>query len=164
MNLKSSVRIGLGLVLGSVLMGCAMKPSIILEAEQYGPDISFDIRAKGINGLVDLRIWQTDTKEVIWQINLNSFNGPRLGYGEVPVGFKTFNGGSGNAKQVVPSGDKRPSPLPAGKSFILVLGVQYDTMMSAAMRPFYFSFSTDSEGRISAIMPVATPRPEDQPN
>ena len=90
MNLIFPARIGSGLILVAVLMGCAMKRIIVLEAKQHGTEISFDIRANRINGLLDMRIWQMDTKEVIWQINLNSYNGARLNYGEVPVGFKTL--------------------------------------------------------------------------
>ena len=163
MNSSLLMRTGLGLILVSVFMGCAGKPNIVLEAKQHGENIDFDIRTKGINGLLDLQIWQTDTKEVIWQLNLNSFNGTTIEYGKVPVGFKSFNGGTYDAEQMVPLTGKRPGPLPAGKSFIIALGAQYDTLTSAAMRPFYFLFSTDANGKISRVLPTGAPKPGDLP-
>lgn len=161
---KSFALIGPSIIFGVIaILGCSMKPQIFLETKGQGADTGFQIRAEGINGLLDLRIWEEETKTVIWQVNLNYFNGSHLGYGEVPGEFKTFNGATGSAKQLFPNAAEHPSRLPAGKSFIAALIGQYDTVGGASVRVFYFRFSTDAEGQILKIVPVVAPAPKDLP-
>jgi hypothetical protein len=136
-----------------------MKPTITVSGNQQDEIIVFEINANHINGLLDLRIWQEDTREMIWCVDLDYFNRRRIKYGEPPVNFKTFNGGKGSAKQIVPGSGKPSVPLPVGKSFIIAVTAQYDTWTSAASKTFYYSFSISPRGRISAIVPIPFPGP-----
>lgn len=140
-----------------ILLGCSMKPALTVVGKQQDEKIVFEIGTAHVNGLLDLRIWQEDTGEVFWHVALDYFNGRRIKYGEPPVNFKTFNGGEGSAKQIVPESGKPPVPPPLGKSFIIAVTAQYDTWTSAASKTFYYSFSISPGGRISAIVPIPFP-------
>jgi len=131
-----------------------MKPSLTIHGKQQDKTIVFEIGTAHVNGLLDLRIWQEDTRGVFWHVTLGYFNGRRIKYGEPPMNFKTFNGGEGSAKQIVPETGKSPVPPTIGKSFIIAVTAQYDTWTGAASKTFYYSFSISPEGRMSAIVPI----------
>ena len=144
------------LILPFVLIcsACSTTPHADVDIRQEDHDFVFQIRTRSINGLLDLRLWQVDTKEIFWDINLNYYKEPELRYGEVPDKFTTFNGGQNRAEQNIPRNHQRPRPLPANQNFYLALDCQYDTILAAASKVFYFSFSTDKNGRISRVTRV----------
>lgn len=150
-------------LLTTLFMGCSVTPKASVVAHQQGTDIDFNIQTKGIRGLGEVWLWIEDTKQVLWRVNLNYYQGPQLKYGELPIKFKQPNGAINSAEQIVPANDEKPNQLPPGKTFFLAVTGQYDTPMAASEKTFYFSFSTDSGGRMSAIVPAATPKPEDFP-
>ncbi len=145
------------------LTGCTVHPKATLTAQQTTTNLDFTISTEHVNGLLGLRIWQADTKELFWDVDLRYYREPRLTYGVVPTDFKTFGGVTSSAKQKYPASGERPRPLPPSTQFRASLLCQYDTMMDAAMREFYFSFATDRDGRLSSVFPVASIPREDLP-
>ena len=150
-------------LLTTLFIGCSVTPKVSVVAHQQGADLNFSIQTEGIRGLIEAWFWEENTKQVLWRVNLNYYQGSQLKYGELPIKFKQPNGAINSAEQIVPANGEKPDQLPPGKSFYLAITGQYDTLMAASGKTFYFSFSTDSEGRMSAIVPAATPKPEDFP-
>lgn len=150
-------------LLTALFIGCSVAPKLSVVAHQRGSDLDFSIQTEGIRGLGEVWLWTEDTKQVLWRVNLNYYQGSQLKYGELPAKFKSPNGAMNNAEQIAPANGEKPNQLPPGKNFYLAITGQYDTRMAASEKTFYFTFSTDSEGRMSAIVPVAPPKPEDFP-
>jgi hypothetical protein len=108
-----------------------------------GNDPSFHFNTRSINGLLSLRLWRTDTKEVLWHVNLNYYRERRLKYGEIPMEFRTFNGGVNRASQSYPVRNQKPQTLPSSATFMVELVYQYDTWFAPSGQSVYFLFSTD---------------------
>jgi hypothetical protein len=122
-----------------------------MKVVRDGNDPVFHFQTRGINGLLSLRLWRTDTKEVLWDVNLNYYRERRLRYGEIPTEFRTFNSGLNRASQSYPAGNQQPQPLPPSTTFMVELDCQYDTLLSPAVQPAYFLFSTDAGGALSRV-------------
>ena len=150
-------------LLTASLAGCAVHPKAALTLQQTTTNLDFVISTEHVNGLLGLRVWQADTKELFWDVDLHYYREPRLTYGVVPRDFKTFGGVLSSAEQKFPTGGERPRPLPPSTQFRASILCQYDTMMDAAMREFYFLFATDTKGRVSVVVPVARFPREDFP-
>jgi len=148
------MKLYVALLLAALFSGCSATPRVNLITQQHGVYVDFNIQTEGINGLLGIKISQADTKDLLWDVDLAYFKGGRLTYGVVPTNFEIINGSSSSAKQLFPASGTKPRAFLPGKDFDLALSVQYDTVTTASMRTFYFSFSTDSLGRISAIRPV----------
>ena len=114
-------------------------------------ELVFHLRTRSVNGLLGLRLWRTDTKEVLWDVNLNYYPGGQLRYGEIPTEFRTFNGGLNRGRQNYPEGNRKPQPLPPSTTFMVELDYQYDTLLSPAAHSAWFLFSTDASGALSRV-------------
>lgn len=151
------------ILIALALAGCATDPKAALAVRQTGTNLDFEISTEHVNGLLGLRVWQADTKEVFWDIALRYYREPRLAYGVVPTDFKTFGGGTSSAEQKFPASGQRPRALPPSTTFLTSIYFQYDTMFDAKVREVYFSFATDAEGKVLSVIPVARVAPEDYP-
>jgi hypothetical protein len=140
-----------------------LPPHCSTTARQRGSDTEFDIATRGINGLLGLRIWRADTRETLWDVNLNYYPGPKLAYGEVPADFETFNGAQNSARQNFPPDDQKPMTLPINSQLFVEVDCQYDHFISAACRCFYFLISTDEHGNLSEVQPVNCLTPSEYP-
>jgi hypothetical protein len=107
------------------LFGCSANPSITLTARQEGSDLVFDIKKRGITGLLALAIWQMDPAEYFWKVNLDYYNESTLIYGHIPSRFRTFNGGVNSARQEFPPAGIKPRALTPNKLFCIALTWQY---------------------------------------
>lgn len=134
-----------------LLNGCALTRSSSMTLAQDGNDPVFHFRTRGMNGLLSLRLWRTDTKQVVWDVNLNYYRESQVRYGEIPMQFRTFNGGLNRATQNYPIEGKKPLPLPPNTTFMVEIDCQYDTLLSPAVQPAYFLFSTDASGMLSRV-------------
>ena len=150
-------------LLTASLTGCAVHPKAALTLQQTATNLDFAISTEHVNGLLGLRIWQADTKELFWDVDLHYYREPHLTYGVVPRDFKTFGGVLSSAEQKFPAGGERPRPLPPSTQFRASILCQYDTMFDAHLCEFYFSFTTDADGRVSSVVPVARILREDLP-
>src|ERR1035441_6069944 len=99
------MKLCIALLSSMVFVACSMTPKVSVTGQQTGPDIDFTIQADGINGLAGVRLWQVETKELYWDVNLASFMGSHLKYGEVPAHFKAYNGATYSARQNFPVDD-----------------------------------------------------------
>jgi len=151
------------ILIALALAGCATDPKAALAVRQTGTNLDFEISTEHVNGLLGLRVWQADAKEVFWDIALRYYREPRLAYGVVPTDFKTFGGGTSSAEQKFPASGQRPRALPSSTTFLTSIYFQYDTMFDAKVREVYFSFATDAEGKVLSVIPVARVAPEDYP-
>lgn len=122
-----------------------------MNITQRGQDTDFHFRTRGMNGLTRLRLWRTDTKEVLWEVSLNYYRGSHLRYGDIPKGFRSFNGNLRDAKQIYPVGKQRPLALPRSTAFMVELDYQYDDFLAPSTGDAYFSFATDGKGAISKV-------------
>jgi hypothetical protein len=150
----SRISLLLSVLLGGLLSACAIVRSASVSVQQQDSTVDFQFQTRSFNGLGGLRVWRADTKEVFWDVNLNYYNEKHLKYGDIPKGFRTFNGNSNSATQNFPALGHQPSPLPSNAKFILELTCLYDTMFSPAFRAYYFSFTTNEKGIVSKIIPV----------
>jgi hypothetical protein len=145
------------------LVGCTVQPKTTLSVQQTTTNLLFDVSTKHVNGLIGLRVWQADTKDLLWDVDLHNYRGPRIAYGVVPSDFETFAGLTSNAKQKFPVGRERPRPLAASTQYRVAVLCQYDSMMSASVREFYFAFATDADGRVLPASPVESVSPGNFP-
>lgn len=143
--------------------GCASRPVMELRAAEQSGNQIFEFSKSNLNGLLDIRIWRVEDKSVLWDVNLNYYDGERLAYGEIPKGFTTFNGNKNDAKQRFPLRGAAPDPLPAGAKLRMQVTVQYDTFMTAAATAFFYDIKTDSTGKIVILRPASTIQPADMP-
>ena len=146
-----------------LLSGCTPKPSVSLGAHSSDSQTVLDVSTEGINGLLGLNMWQADTREMLWRVNLDYFRGPQLVYGHVPAGFMTINGGKNSAEQIFPAKGLRPPPLPPRRKIFVAIEAQYDEFMSASARTFYFELNTDANGRVLSVRPLTAVKPDDLP-
>jgi hypothetical protein len=147
------------LLLTTVFVACSRPPpEISVTGQQRNSDIDFVIKIEGkSNGVIGLRLWNAESKELFWDIVLDSFMGSHIRYGELPANFKGYNGVTYNARQLFPSGGRKPRALLPSANYYLAVDCQYDTYLAACMSVSSFSFSTDSNGKISPIFPVLRP-------
>lgn len=145
------------------VVGCTVHPNVTLSVQQTTTNLHFDVSTTHANGLVGLRVWQADTKDLLWDVDLAYYRGPRIAYGVVPSGFKTFSGLTSNARQKFPAGRERPPPLAASTQYRVAVLCQFDSMMSASVKEFYFAFATDADGRVLSVSPVESILPKDFP-
>ncbi len=144
-------------------VGCSVAPKLSLRATQRDTGIEFEFYPRGINGLLGLRVWQADTKELLWDVNLNYYRGARWRYGDVPRDFETFKGARNSASQNCPDKNKKPRPLPADRRLFASVDCQYDSFMAASSRTFLFSIKTGADGSVAEVSPVEYLRPDDFP-
>ena len=145
------------------LAGCTVHPKATLSVQQTATNLHFDISTAHVNGLLELRVWQADTKDLLWDVDLHYYPGPRITYGIVPRDFKTFSGSTSSAKQKFPALRETPRSFIPGTQYRAAVLCQYDSMMSACVREFYFAFATDADGRILSVSPLESILPEDFP-
>ena len=110
------------------------------------------------NSLFHLIIIDTASSITIWDIELNSFCGASLKYGEIPQDFETFNGATNSAKQLFPK-TGAPSDLVEGRVYKMYYKWQYDIGISAAsgsQKQFF-------EIRNKKIVFVRNPNPKPPP-
>jgi hypothetical protein len=136
------------------LAGCSSRPKISLSISEEKGQTIFHIPTKGVNAITDLRIWQADTRDILWDIKLGNYIGEKLAYGDIPLNFRSFNGGKYSAKQKYPAENQKPSVFPASSRLIVVFHLQYDNLYSARQTSRWFSLSTDSAGRVEEITPI----------
>ena len=118
--------------------GCSSPPTLSLAVVQEEDHLAFRFETKNLNGIVGIRMWRADTKQVLWKVDLNYFRGSQLAY-------------------------DGPVPLPASTKFFVQVEVQYDTMMTAASRGFYFAMTTDARGHVTDLSPLNSIGPDNWP-
>jgi hypothetical protein len=135
-------------------VGCSSNRSVTLTGHQSGSDAIFEIHTTGINGILGMSFHHADaTGDLLWRVKMYYFNGPYIKYGDIPIGFKIFNGSTGKANQEFPASTARPrSFLPNEQIYISVL-CQYDTAFEASTGSWYFLASTDASGKITSVIP-----------
>lgn len=153
----------LAIILVSLLTGCTPRRNVSLAVRQTGSHTVLDVSTEGVNGLLGLSIWQADTRELLWKVNLDYFRGKQLVYGEVPAGFTTINGGENSAEQTFPAKGLSPPPLPSKRKIYVAIEAQYDEFMAASVRVFYFELSTDANGQVLSVLPLKGMKSEDFP-
>jgi hypothetical protein len=139
-----------GAIAALLLIGCKHNHNVSMTITQEGKNPAFHFQFQGINGFIQLRLWRADTKQVLWDINLNDYCENHLGYGEIPTRFKTFNGNVNDAVQNFPKKGE-PLSLPPNTTFIVELSSQYDADISAYAETGRFSFSTDTNNVLSQV-------------
>jgi hypothetical protein len=159
------MRILLPIVILSLLglIGCTVNPKVTLSVQQTTTNLDFDISTTHVNGLLGLRVWQADTKDLLWDVDLHHYPGPRITYGVVPRAFKTFAGLTSSAKQKFPTPKETPRSFAPSTQYRAAVLCQYDSTMSASVREFYFAFMTDADGRVFSVSPMESIPPEDFP-
>jgi hypothetical protein len=152
------------LLIAASFAGCNGMPNIASTAQQRGSDVVFNIDAKGIEGLLDIMVWQAGEKHPLWYVNLNSYTPLKLTYGDLPQSFKAPNGQILRITQAIPLHNAKPAVFPAGKTFYLALSAEYDEFPDGPSSiEFYFSFITDSFGQISDFHSVPSPASSEIP-
>jgi hypothetical protein len=124
----------------------------------------FHIPTRGVNGVISIRLWRADTKELLWHVNLNSYQGSRLMYGEVPRYFTTFNGGRISAQQIYPAKDGKPKRFPGESRIFVMIEIQYDTFIAASAGALNFVLTPDTRGEVTAVSPIGSIDPDDFPD
>jgi len=157
------ITLTVALLLAVVSAGCSPSPRLSLNARQEDGSTTFEFSTRGINGLLGLRVWKADTKELLWDVNLSYYRGPRLRYGDLPRDFETFNGQKDSATQAFPAKREKPRPLPANSKLYVSVDCQYDSFMAASSQTFLFSITTDTNGRVLAASRVDSLSPDDFP-
>ncbi len=122
-----------------------------MTAHQSANNFEFEFSTRGINGLLSLQLWEADTRELFWDINLDYYNEARLAYGTVPEDFQTFNGLRHSATQRFPTGGQKPHSLPPNGRFYVSITCQYDQGFAPCAGSFIFSLTTDATGRVAAV-------------
>jgi hypothetical protein len=145
-----------------VLTGCSRSVSMRVARDGKDPVFHFQTRGTGMNGVTRLRIWRTDTKEVLWDVSLPYYSERRLRYGEVPTEIQASTGN--RASQNFPVRNQKPQPLPSGTSFTVELVYQYDTSFAPSGGAAYFLFSTDASGVPSRVTRLERIAADDLPN
>lgn len=131
------------------------QPKVSVSTQQGDNSFDFEFSTQGITGLGGLRVWQADTRELLWDIDLYYYKEPRLTYGDVPTNYQTFNGVRLDAHQHYPIYGERPRSLVAGKRYFVSIECLHGTLLKAEATPqFFFSFSTSPDGRVLAASPV----------
>jgi hypothetical protein len=152
------------LTLSVSVAGCSMAPAISMTAKQRGSDVDFEFGTRGINGLLEFRVWRADTRELLWDVDLNYYGGARLTYGDIPKDFTTTNGNQQSATQIFPADEAKPKKLPASGKVLVEVECQYDDFAAACSRRFDFAVTTGSDGRVLTTVPIddlpTTDRPQ----
>lgn len=104
-----------------LVQGCNRAKEVSIEVVNSSPVPTFNLKKTGGTGFGYLMIWNTDTKERIWEVALNNFPDGVIIYGRTPKQFTTFNGVMQNAVQIFPVEKMQPIPLPTKTSFYLKL-------------------------------------------
>ncbi len=97
-----------------------MQP-VFLNDELY-----FQVDYGNTNGLLKLKITEIPKNKSVWDLKLNYFHEKELVYGEVSLGFKTFNGATNSAKQRFPNTGE-PTRLGEGVIYKIYTVWQCDT-------------------------------------
>jgi hypothetical protein len=153
----------LAIMLVSLLTGCTPRRNVSLAVRQSGSHTILDVSTEGVNGLIGLNMWQADTRELLWKVNLVYFRGKQLVYGAVPANFTTFNGVESSAEQTFPAKGLPPPPLPPSRKIYVAIEAQYDEFMAASVRVFFFELSTDTNGQVLSVLPLKGMKSEDFP-
>ncbi len=139
----------------AVIVGsCVNSPRLTVDVVKQSDAPAFRIQQTGGNGLLNLTIWNAETRERLWAVALNYFPGGVITYGKVPVAFQTFRRQPSDAVQEFPMENKRPLLLPVKSRLFLSLACQYDSFGSASFKTFYFTLITDEQGSVSSISTV----------
>ena len=140
----------ISLVLTAVLFAsCSLPRKFLLAIKQDDNRTYFEFSMHRYNGLLGLRLWKTDTKELLWDMNLNYYREERLEYGNVPKFFLSFNGAQQRATQNFPADNQKPRAFQPNSRFMVDIDLIYDTSSTSRM----FSFKTDADGRIVSVSP-----------
>ena len=125
-------------------------PHVRLDATRQGADVVFHIRTRNVNGLLHVVVFDRESRQTLWSVNLNYFPGPDLVYGRVPAPFTTFNGNAGTARQEFPRAGVAPRPLLPGKELLVDVHYQYDQGLSACAGSRMFSVTPEENGAVRA--------------
>jgi hypothetical protein len=150
-------------VLVVLLGGCSRQPTLSFSTSEEKGQTALHFAAQRLNGLLGIRIWRADTKDLLWAANLNYYKEPRLIYGEIPRDFATFNGGKNSAQQAFPSDSKPALAFPSDTRLLVAIDLQYDTFMTASTTVRYFEIKTDRNSRISSVTPLESIAPDEFP-
>jgi hypothetical protein len=151
--MKIMYKLGATLLL-CLAAGCVNSVKLTVEAANQDGVPTFNVKRRGGNGLLYLKIWNADTRRPLWGVSLNYFPGGVVTYGKVPKSFRIFNGETRNAVQEFPVESEEPVPLSINSRFYLSFVYQYDRIYAPSTGRAYFTFVTDHQGRISKIVPV----------
>ena len=152
------------LTLSVSVAGCSMAPAISMTAKQRGSDVDFEFGTRGINGLLEFRVWRADTRELLWDVNLNYYGGARLTYGDIPKDFTTTNGNQQSATQIFPADGAKPKRLPASGKVFMEVQCQYDALDAPSTRSFDFAVTTGPDGHVLTTLPIDDLPTTDRPH
>lgn len=115
------------------------KSEVVLNVSQRqdgGIDFLFDY--KKVNGLYGMRVWEKDSRTLLWGIEVHYFKGDKIKYGEVPSEFLGPGGVPNSTRQVYPLDNQIPKAIPLDKEIYVSIDYQYDHLISACIgRDFY---------------------------
>jgi hypothetical protein len=138
------------------LFGCNNSHEVMVTATNEKSKLAFDFDYRNIGGLLKVKLWQCEPQVLIWELDLNYFVGPRLVYGETPLGFTTKNGALADANQVVPPLGTLLPPILEGHKFWLQIVYQYDAAFSANADVVYYLVEVGSGGSRVLLTPLAS--------
>lgn len=110
-------------------------------------------------GLMQLIIWEKDSRSILWYVNLNYYPGGIIKYGEVPKEFTTFNGVKNFATQKYPKNNKLPEQIPFGKEIYVYINYMHDKFFILSTSVKVYSFVWKDDGTIQNMGEVSMPPP-----
>ncbi len=158
-----TLNIGCGLLLAFFCSGCDPTPKVSATVVKHQDTVAFHIDQKGGSGLVGLKIWDADLREMLWVLDLDYFKGDSVSYGVIPQSLRTHNGTPAKATQIFPPNGVTPKSLPKQNRLFLELICQYDSEAAASVKSFWFTFSVDEAGMVSPSVSVESPTAMDRP-
>lgn len=140
-----------------LIFGCKSS-KLSFTPEMKNNQCEFHFGYNNVNGLLSLMIWEKDTRSLLWEIDLNYYQGSILKYGEIPSGYSTFNNApERSAMQKFPADLLPPRTIPTEKDIWVCIDYQYDSFLSACSSSKYFSFRLNTDGTLTNIGEQAPP-------
>ena len=127
--------------------GCSPPPEISFVPKRAVGGLEFHIDLENINGLTRIKLWEKDTRKILWDVRMNYYRGQIVRYGDIPSNFTAFNGRRSSARQSYPV-KGRPSSIPVGKDIFVYLTYQYDTRTAASGSARCYAFQVRADGAV----------------
>ncbi len=66
-------------------LGCESRPELDVQMSEQSGNQEFELSTSNLNRLLGLKIWRVKDRSMIWDVNLNYFNGEWITFGKVPT-------------------------------------------------------------------------------
>ena len=128
---------------------------VVLDVSQrQDGNIDFHFDYINANGLLNMRVWEKDSRMLLWNIRLN-FKGNILKYGEVPI---DIDSPANSARQIYPENGQPPKLIELGKEYYVDICYRHDDFMSACASDVFYVFRIGPDGFVKKVNPESIER------